>query len=509
MKIVIVEADPLIQEELTEALHKIGPDYEVAPIAKNAREGYDMICRWLPDLVILDTQTQRGDGLTLLRKLRRERNTCKVLVLSECPRFEYIKQAMELDAGNYLLKPVKIPELKRAVQKAEKAIETEQGLEKVFSVPNILLSCLNGQLIPDKILDRMTMEKFGFSLENPAEIFVLWLGNKYEEKNKEARKLLMDVKSHTVKFESCVLEADAWDALLMILYHGSEGMSQYSYFKNSVVPMLCDNLKEPVICVWSSLERILDLPVAIREMQEEREWNLLLGKGALIRKEDIEKLEIVPFKYPTELEYEACKAVKQGNRELLINCYKSLFSHCRENRYLPGEIKAAIIRFNWSVANCYRSIWEINAELQIQKQLQAISEAVSWSQIADTMEIFFEIIDPNFKEEENIHVSKLVQRAQHMIQQYYDQGITLEEVADKLFVSGEYLSTQFKKQTGTTFSETIRELRIEKVKSLLRDTHLKLGQISELAGYSDPKYMSRVFKETVGMLPSEFRKLKY
>jgi YesN/AraC family two-component response regulator len=125
------------------------------------------------------------------------------------------------------------------------------------------------------------------------------------------------------------------------------------------------------------------------------------------------------------------------------------------------------------------------------------------------MEIFFEIIDPNFKEEENIHVSKLVQRAQHMIQQYYDQGITLEEVADKLFVSGEYLSTQFKKQTGTTFSETIRELRIEKVKSLLRDTHLKLGQISELAGYSDPKYMSRVFKETVGMLPSEFRKLKY
>ena len=35
---------------------------------------------------------------------------------------------------------------------------------------------------------------------------------------------------------------------------------------------------------------------------------------------------------------------------------------------------------------------------------------------------------------------------------------------------------------------------------------LKLNQIAELTGYSDPKYMSRVFKEEVGMLPREFRK---
>lgn len=51
--------------------------------------------------------------------------------------------------------------------------------------------------------------------------------------------------------------------------------------------------------------------------------------------------------------------------------------------------------------------------------------------------------------------------------------------------------------------------RIEKVKRLLLDTTLKLNQIAELAGYSDPKYMSRVFKEEVGMLPGEFRKLSH
>lgn len=509
MRIVIVEADSMIQQQLMEVLHAMSPDYEVAPIAKNAREGYDTVCRWLPDLVILDTQMQKGDGLALLRKLRKEHNVCKVLILSEYQRFDHIKQAMEFGAENYFLKPVKIPELKRAVLRVEKLIEKERSIEKVFSVPNILLSCLNGQLAPDKAFHRMTMEEFGFSVDDSAEIFLVWLGDKYKEQSKGAKKLLLDVKDHAVKFESCVLEADAWDALLMVLYHGSEGISQYSYFQNSVVPMLCDNLKEPVIFVWSNLERILDLHEAIREMQEEREWNLLFGKGTLIRKEEIEKLETVPFKYPAELEYDACKAVKQGNKEILTQCCSSLFSYCRKAAYLPKEIKAAVIRFNWSVANCYRSVREINAELQIQKQLQEIGEAVSWSQIDDVMEKFFEIMNPNFKEEDSIRVSKLIRKAQYMIQQYYDQGITLEEVADKLFVSEEYLSTQFKKQTGATFSETIRELRIEKVKSLLQNTHLKLGQISELTGYSDPKYMSRVFKDKVGMLPSEFRKLKY
>ena len=68
------------------------------------------------------------------------------------------------------------------------------------------------------------------------------------------------------------------------------------------------------------------------------------------------------------------------------------------------------------------------------------------------------------------------------------------------------MSTQFKKETGVGFAETVRRYRIEKIKELLLGTKLKLNQISELVGYSDPKYMSKVFKEEIGMLPSEYRK---
>ena len=78
-----------------------------------------------------------------------------------------------------------------------------------------------------------------------------------------------------------------------------------------------------------------------------------------------------------------------------------------------------------------------------------------------------------------------------MVRKYYDHGLTLEETADRLFVSEEYLSSQFKKETGRGFKETVRHYRIERIKDLLMNTSLKLNQIAELTGYADPKYMTQ------------------
>src|SRR5699024_11319485 len=89
-------------------------------------------------------------------------------------------------------------------------------------------------------------------------------------------------------------------------------------------------------------------------------------------------------------------------------------------------------------------------------------------------------------------LSPLVRKAVQLVRKYYDQGITLDEIAERLFVSEEYLSTQFKKETGVGFKETVRKYRIERIKGLLIGTRLKLNQIAELTGYADSKYMSRV-----------------
>ena len=88
----------------------------------------------------------------------------------------------------------------------------------------------------------------------------------------------------------------------------------------------------------------------------------------------------------------------------------------------------------------------------------------------------------------------------------HEDMLTLEELAERLCVTDEYLSTLIKKETGMSFTETVRKMRIERIKELLLHSSLKLNQIAEMVGYSDPKYMSKVFKEEVGMLPAQFRK---
>ena len=68
------------------------------------------------------------------------------------------------------------------------------------------------------------------------------------------------------------------------------------------------------------------------------------------------------------------------------------------------------------------------------------------------------------------------------------------------------MSTRLKKETGMTFTETMKKVRIRAYQRTPCVYQLKLNQIADQAGYSDPKYMSRIFREETGMLPSEYRK---
>lgn len=93
-----------------------------------------------------------------------------------------------------------------------------------------------------------------------------------------------------------------------------------------------------------------------------------------------------------------------------------------------------------------------------------------------------------------------------MIHEFYTDGITLSEIADRLNLTQEYLGAQFHKELGENFSAYIRNYRLSKAKELLIGTQLKQYEIAEKVGYADAKYFARVFKEYVGMSPAEYRK---
>lgn len=91
------------------------------------------------------------------------------------------------------------------------------------------------------------------------------------------------------------------------------------------------------------------------------------------------------------------------------------------------------------------------------------------------------------------------------IQRNY-RTITLKSLADKFFFSEEHLSRLIKKTTGKTFSNLLRETRIEQAKLLATRTDLSFEKISELVGYSDASSFTKAFKNIVCQSPAHYRR---
>lgn len=101
--------------------------------------------------------------------------------------------------------------------------------------------------------------------------------------------------------------------------------------------------------------------------------------------------------------------------------------------------------------------------------------------------------------------SPLISRAIDILSADYAEAISLVSVSEKLNISTNYLSACFKKETGTTFTEFLTGIRIEKAKSLLVQTDLPVGEIALACGIPDLNYFSRLFKANVNTTPTQFR----
>lgn len=507
MRIVIADREETVIEEIVRSLEISGLEYVLEGRAGDGKEGYELIKTIRPDLVIMDVKLEDIDGLTMLKKLREDGVTSKVIILTENTEFDTARGAIETGADSYLLKPLKAAQLKRELLKISGKLAEEKAITSVFTVENIFRGCLSGQIHPDSRFHRVTREIYDFTLEEPAAVLTVWLGEGYRKQSGKLCRLLAE-KGKSPLASVCVLPVDVWQVVTAVLYRLNDELEKvFSFFQNQVVPALCGAVEEEIVCFWAEMKKGSQLPEKLREIQQSRDWNLLYDRGDLIRVSQIREKEPLPLRYPGELEQRVKRAVLGEDGEDMKKCYYRVYDLLRRQPHFPKDMKECLIRFNMAVLNVYKTRNEIESELKIQDCIQKIGEAMSWGQIRAAIEEFLSLLNFRaFSEEKDKEFSPLIRRAVHMVRKYYDQGLTLEETAERLFVSEEYLSSQFKKETGAGFTETVRHYRIQRIKGLLLNTQLKLNQIAELTGYADPKYMSRVFKEEVGVLPSEYRK---
>ena len=101
--------------------------------------------------------------------------------------------------------------------------------------------------------------------------------------------------------------------------------------------------------------------------------------------------------------------------------------------------------------------------------------------------------------------SKLMIDVVNYIRHHISQPITVENMAEALFMSRPYLSRKFKEETGESLTDFILYEKTEEAKRLLRYSDKPITAISSYLGFSSPSHFSRVFKARVCITPGEYR----
>lgn len=104
------------------------------------------------------------------------------------------------------------------------------------------------------------------------------------------------------------------------------------------------------------------------------------------------------------------------------------------------------------------------------------------------------------------HCRGVLRRAMAYIGLHFaGEKLSLNQVAEAVGLSPNYLSALFRQEMDCTFVEYVTAKRMELARELLRTTHLRSGEVARAVGYRDPRYFSSLFKKTQGVTPREYR----
>lgn len=99
----------------------------------------------------------------------------------------------------------------------------------------------------------------------------------------------------------------------------------------------------------------------------------------------------------------------------------------------------------------------------------------------------------------------IIAQIRRLVSERFMEDISLKKLSEELNYNSVYLGRLFSQKTGMNFRDELNHSRIMHAAKLLRETNLCIYEIAKYVGYQDINYFYRIFRNILGMTPSEYK----
>lgn len=182
-------------------------------------------------------------------------------------------------------------------------------------------------------------------------------------------------------------------------------------------------------------------------------------------------------------------------------CFSNLHINGKQKGYLMDSMDLPVIHLQEEKNEIHNYFHAILREIEL--QYSGYQDVIS--SILQTVIIK---ITRHLKKANDLSVSPVYIIVKKYIEENFRQELTLNELANLVYISPYHLSHVFKEEVGMPPIQYMIHCRIEEAKRLLKYSDLSVREIAEVIGYDNPNYFNLLFKKMTGNPPGKYRKMK-
>ncbi len=530
IKILIVDDEFVIRQGIITSIEWETMGMTIVGEAANGREAYEKALSLKPDIVVTDVKMPLMDGLELTKLLRETMPKVRVVIISGYDDFQYAREALRMGVTEYLLKPIGADELvKLMLKQCDEIIKEYKEIDKETKFKSIFKE--NLFFMQERFLNSVVkgeIDDWTAAMENSKELNVDLSGKDYQVviididdyllitesmtyvEEREIKNNVKDIADRIIgpSTNSMFFSSDG-DYLLSIINVRNSNRYDLNNLYREIQYEIKKKLNITVTFGVSNIHKnIFDIPQAFCEALYTIRNKVFEGKNKIISINDVNKDETAePVSYPSYEEKEIMSCIKSMNIEKLNMILDRMYSNLISFKANYKDIKNICLRLI-TIAESQLEELGLDYRTRNVKLLDHYVEIEKYETVEDIKEwnknVFKFFIDA-LQNNKNDNFKGIVKVAMQYTEEHYYEDIGVEQIAAITYVTPNYFSRVFKKETGKSYTEWLNTIRLDKAKILLKDIKHKVYEVADEVGYNDYKIFTHNFKKYVGCTPKEYR----